>query len=154
MAKTAEPETETRSDTLPEDFENVIFDTFVPEQVSGKYDRHVQAMIAKDEELEKSEPKEFKQGKRTRVAIVAPADDAEKTVRQFQDSARKFGKTGRHVGTEPQGDGGVLLRFVLGVRQSRPRKPKEETATDVPQEVTPESQAATQEDGADQGDAA
>lgn len=98
------------------------FDDYTPEQTKGRFDDIVEQMIAHDKSIEEKEPDAFAKGKRTRYKVLAPTDDAEKTVRQFQVSARKFNRTGRHIATEPQNDGGVLLRFVLGTRQARPRK--------------------------------
>lgn len=137
------------------------FDEFTPEIVRGKFDEIVEKMIERDNVIAEKEPDAFKKGKRTRYRYLATEEDAEKTVRQFQDSARKFERTGRHIASDPQGDGvGVLLHFVLGIRQSRPRKakveetPTSEAATDVPEEVSEESQDTNETPEAETADAA
>lgn len=132
MAKieTAEPteveapdEFEALGDDLAIAAKNMNIGRYEPKRKPGKYDDQVATLIQVND----------KTGYQNSTKILVPAEDAKKHKKWFSDSARAQHRSARIVNGdlgEPQGDGGVLMEFVLTDMVVRTATPKKTEAAD------------------------
>jgi hypothetical protein len=111
---------------VPEDLlvkaANMNIKQFVPHEKPGLYDDQVNTLIEVDDAT----------GFQNSIEVLVPAADVLKHKRYFNASAAKRDKTARIVNGEkgqPQGDGGVLLEFVLTPKVHRKTKPADTADT-------------------------
>lgn len=108
---------------------NMNIKQYVPRQTPGVYDDEVDTLIKVDDET----------GYQNSIEILVPEAEVKKHKRYFTKSAHNRSKTARIVNGEqgtPQGNGGVLLEFVLTTLVERKTKPKDApAANDVPEKV-------------------
>jgi hypothetical protein len=139
----------------------IVLEDYIPEVPPGKYDEYVKAMLAADAQIEETDPDGYAKGRRKQATIVSDSRtgtrtvkkpdgtetveevdlEVEKTIRLFQESARNHDRTGKVVGRRNNGDGTVILHFILAPKQRRPRKTAdsgtdETTTPDTTQEAT------------------
>lgn len=113
-------DTDTLTETTPETetvAPRVEIADYVPETAPLLYADHVTALIDAGE------------GKAARVTV--PTEVAAKHKRYFSKAANAAERTARVHGSHDNGDGTTTLVFTLAPRQSRPRKPKEETPVET-----------------------
>lgn len=134
----------------------IILSDYVPEQTPGKYDEYVKAMLTADAQIQEEDPDGYAKGRRKQATVVSDSRkgtrtvngkeeevdlEVEKTVRLFQESARVHDRTAKVVTRRDNGDGTVILNFILAPKQRRPRKKTdsstgETTTHDIPEEAT------------------
>lgn len=142
----AKPDGKSPTDHPDDGDPGIILSDYVPEKALGKYDEYILAMLAADEKIRDSDPDGYRGGRRTKATVPSESRitertkrdgsgtetvdlEVEKTVRLFQESARDRDRTAKLVGRRPEGDGMVLLDFILAPKQKRPRAPKPDSGT-------------------------
>lgn len=108
---------------------NMNIHRYVPTRKPGQYDDQVETLIAVDEQT----------GYQNTIEILVPEGDVLKHKRYFNSSAKAYGKTARIVNGEQgqtQGNGGVLLEFVLVPKIER-KAPKSDAPAEDEDTPTP-----------------